>query len=43
MVELLRLAPALRISMMEDFSGPVRNKNYVARLNHALRLAGMPE
>lgn len=43
MAELLRLAPTLRLSMTEDFSGPVRNRDYVTRLNHALRLAGMDE
>lgn len=43
MTELLRIAPALRLSMMADFGGPLRNSDYAARLDRALRLAGMPE
>ncbi|WP_131857218.1 hypothetical protein [Bosea sp. BK604] len=43
MAELLRLSPTLRLSMMDEFSGPLRNSDYAARLNDALRRAGMPE
>lgn len=43
MAELLRLAPTMRLSMMAEFSGPLRNQDYIARLAEALRLAGMPE
>lgn len=43
MAELLRLAPTMRLAMMAEFSGPLRNQDYVARLTEALRLAGMPE